>query len=104
MGIIIPRRKQRKEKPRASRKGNGAKLRVEVIVIQMPAKVNLTETDIEAIASAVVRKLREEDGLRLDAEYEASLPVEEQKRRGRERMRQQDRERKDKPFNKGGRS
>ena len=54
----------------------------------------LTTHEIELIASAVVRKLREEDGNRLDAEFLASLPVAEQKKRARAEMRRQDAERK----------
>lgn len=54
----------------------------------------LTEADINRIAEAVVRKLREVEGVQLDAAFEASLPVAEQKRRAREEMKRQDRERK----------
>lgn len=56
--------------------------------------MTLTPSDIEAIASAVVRKMREVEESRLDHEFEASLPIEEQKRRARARMREQDRQRK----------
>jgi len=52
----------------------------------------LTPEDIEAIAAAVVRQMRVEQELRLDAQYEASLPVEEQKKRARAKMREQDRQ------------
>lgn len=53
----------------------------------------LTTAEIEMIAEAVVRKLRDLEGQQMDAAFEASLPVEEQKRRAREEMKRQDRER-----------
>lgn len=53
----------------------------------------LTEADINRIAEAVVRKLRDLEGQQMDAAFEASLPVKEQKRRAREEMKRQDRER-----------
>lgn len=58
------------------------------------AAATLTETDINRIADAVVRKLREVDALSLDAAFEACLPVAEQKRRARAEMKRQNRERK----------
>lgn len=56
----------------------------------------LTPADIEAIAAAVVRKLKEaEKPTEIDHAYEARLPVEEQKRLQKARMREWDREQKE---------
>lgn len=50
--------------------------------------------EIPNLADAVVARIRQQEELQLDAAFEASLPVAEQKRRAREEMRRQDRVRK----------
>ena len=49
--------------------------------------MTLDHEDIAAIATEVVRQLRQAEQSRIDQRYEAHLPIEEQKRRQQERMR-----------------
>lgn len=50
--------------------------------------MTLDNDDIQAIASAVVRQMRQLESIRLDNQYEGSLPIAEQKKRQQERARQ----------------
>ena len=54
----------------------------------------IVREEVAGLATAVVQKLRHTEEIRLDEEYEASLPMEEQKRIARERMRLDDQEEK----------